>query len=137
MCSPRCCKISSLSGPPLHFCNKMITTCCMGLPWWLRAKECRFNPWVRKIPGEGNGSPLQYSCLGNLMDREAWQAVVHGVARVRHDLVTIQQPVLYEMARDTVSNQTTPHQDDLRTKSSASQPFWCNSTTWEAFTKYR
>ena len=30
-----------------------------------------------------------------------------------------------------------PHQDGLRTKSSASQPFWCNSTTWEAFTKYR
>ena len=30
--------------------------------------------------GEGNGTPLQYSCLENLMDRGAWQAVVHGVA---------------------------------------------------------
>ena len=29
--------------------------------------------------GEGNGNPLQYSCLGNPMDRSAWQATVHGV----------------------------------------------------------
>ena len=29
--------------------------------------------------GEGNGSPFQYSCLGNPMDRDAWQATVHGV----------------------------------------------------------
>ena len=33
--------------------------------------------------GEGNGTLLQYSCLENLMDREAWWAVVHGVARSR------------------------------------------------------
>ena len=38
--------------------------------------------------GEGNGNPLQYSCLENPRDREAWQATVHGVARVRHDLAT-------------------------------------------------
>ena len=38
--------------------------------------------------GEGNGNPLQYSCLENLMDRGAWQATVHGVARVGHDLAT-------------------------------------------------
>ena len=31
--------------------------------------------------GEGNGTPLQYSCLGNPMDRGAWQAAVHGVAK--------------------------------------------------------
>ena len=35
-----------------------------------------FNPWVRKIRGEGNGNPLQYSCLGDLMDRGARQAVL-------------------------------------------------------------
>ena len=39
-------------------------------------------------PGVGNGNPLQYSCLENPMDRGAWQAAVHGVARVRHDLAT-------------------------------------------------
>ena len=33
-----------------------------------------------RSPGEGNGNPLQYSCLENPMDREAWQATVHGVA---------------------------------------------------------
>ena len=37
-------------------------------------------------PGEGNDSPLQFSCLGNPMNREAWWATVHGVT---HDLVTI------------------------------------------------
>ena len=31
--------------------------------------------------GEGNGNPLQYSCLKNAMDRRAWQAPVHGVAK--------------------------------------------------------
>ena len=31
------------------------------------------------LPGEGNGNPLQYSCLENSTDREAWQATVHGV----------------------------------------------------------
>ena len=41
--------------------------------------------------GEGNGYPLQYSCLGNPMDRGAWRDTVHGVARVRRDLVTKQQ----------------------------------------------
>jgi len=39
------------------------------------------------FPGEGNGNPLQYSCLENPIDRGAWQATVHGVARVGHDLV--------------------------------------------------
>ena len=34
-----------------------------------------------KSPGEGNGNPLQYSCLGNPMDGRAWQATVHGVAK--------------------------------------------------------
>ena len=35
----------------------------------------------RRSPGEGNGNPLQDSCLGNLMDRGAWHATVHGVAK--------------------------------------------------------
>ena len=34
-----------------------------------------------RSPGEGNGYPLQYSCLENSMDRRAWQATVHGVAK--------------------------------------------------------
>ena len=38
-------------------------------------------PGSGRYPGEGNGDPLQYSCLGNPMDRGAWQATVHGVAK--------------------------------------------------------
>ena len=45
-------------------------------------------PGSRRSPGKGNGNPLQYSCLKNPMDRGAWQATVHGVARVGHNLVT-------------------------------------------------
>ena len=40
---------------------------------------------VTILLGEGNGNPLQYSCLKNPMDREAWQAMVHWVARAGHD----------------------------------------------------
>ena len=39
------------------------------------------NKVTRKGSGEGNGTPLQYSCLENPMDGEAWWAAVHGVAR--------------------------------------------------------
>ena len=38
-------------------------------------------PGSGRSPGEGNGNSLQYSCLGNPMDRRAWQATVHGVAK--------------------------------------------------------
>ena len=47
------------------------------------------NPGLGISPGEGNGSRLQYSCLGNPMDRGAWWVTVHGVARVRNDWATI------------------------------------------------
>ena len=40
---------------------------------------------------EENGNPLQYSCLENPMDRGAWQAIVHGIARVGHDLAAKQR----------------------------------------------
>ena len=38
-------------------------------------------PELRRSPGEGNGYPLQYSCLENSIDRGAWRAAVHGVAK--------------------------------------------------------
>ena len=38
-------------------------------------------PGLGRSPGEGNGNPLQCSCLGYPMDRGAWQAIVHGVAK--------------------------------------------------------
>ena len=42
--------------------------------------------------GEGNGNPLQHSCLENPMDRGAWRPTVHGVASVGHDLMTEAPP---------------------------------------------
>ena len=38
-----------------------------------------------RSPGEGNGNLLQYSCLENYIDRGAWQAMVQGIKRIRHD----------------------------------------------------
>ena len=40
-------------------------------------------PGLGRSPGERNGNPLQYSCLGNPMGRGAWQATVHGVAKTQ------------------------------------------------------
>ena len=45
-------------------------------------------PGSERSPGEGNGKRLQYSCLGNAMDRGAWWTTVHGLQRVGHDQVT-------------------------------------------------
>ena len=39
------------------------------------------NPGLGRSPGEGNGNPLQYSCLENPRDRGAWQPTVHGVTK--------------------------------------------------------
>ena len=71
----------------------------MGFPQSSVSKESACNagdpgliPGSGRSPGEGNGNPLQYSCLENPMDRGAWKATVHGVARVGHDLVTKPPP---------------------------------------------
>ena len=40
-------------------------------------------PSNTKRPGRGNGNPLQYSCLKNFMDKGAWWATVHGVAKIQ------------------------------------------------------
>ena len=48
-------------------------------------------PGLGRSPAKGNGNPLQYSCLRSPMDRVAWWATVHGVTRLRHDLVIKQQ----------------------------------------------
>ena len=44
-------------------------------------KDSGLIPGLGMSPGEGNGNILQYSCLGNSMDRGAWRATVHGVAK--------------------------------------------------------
>ena len=60
----------------------------MGFPGGLDSKESACNaedpgsiPGSGRFPGEGNGYPLQYSCLETSVDREAWWATVHGVTK--------------------------------------------------------
>ena len=55
-------------------------------------------PGLGRSPGEGNGNPLQYSCLENPKDRGAWWATVHWVARVGHDLGTKEQSSCMELS---------------------------------------
>ena len=57
------------------------------LPWWFSNKDSTCSagdvgliPGSERSLGEGNGNPLEYSCLGSPMDRGAWQATVHGAA---------------------------------------------------------
>ena len=78
-----------ISFPPIS------TIEILGFPHRSVGKESAFNagdpgliPGSGRSPGEGNGNPLQYSCLKNPMDRVAWQAIVHGVVRGRHNLLT-------------------------------------------------
>ena len=67
--------------------------------WWLSGKKnspanagdlghTGLIPELGRSPGEGNGNPLQYSCMKNPMDRRAWRATVHGVTRVGLELAT-------------------------------------------------
>ena len=46
-------------------------------------------PGLGRFPGEGNGNPLQYSCLENSMDRGAWRPTVHGVTKSWTQLSTV------------------------------------------------
>ena len=68
--------------------NVCVVNFYLGFPQWLSSKESAFNagdtgsiPGLGRSPGEGNGNPLQYSCLENSMDRGAWRATVHGVTK--------------------------------------------------------
>ena len=77
-------EINPLSGFPYSSVGK--ESAC-------NAKDLGSIPGSGRSPGEGNGNPLQYSCLENPMDRGAWRATVHGVTRVGHDLATEPPPV--------------------------------------------
>ena len=59
--------------------------------WFRQERVCLqcgrpgFDPWVGRFPGEGNGNPLQSSCLEDPMDRGGWRATVHALQRVGHN----------------------------------------------------
>ena len=60
---------------------------CVAYPFSSRSSRPRNWTGISCV-GEGNGNPLQYSCLENPMDRGTWRATVYGVTRVRHDWMT-------------------------------------------------
>ena len=79
--------------------NRLFFSARLEFPHTSVGKESAYNagdpgsiPGLGRLPREGNGYPLQYSCLENPMDRGAWWATVHGVARFGHDLVTKPPP---------------------------------------------
>ena len=70
----------------LNWRMNMYILICMGFPGGSEVKASACNagdlgsiPGSERSPREGNGNPLQYSCLENPMDREAWWATIHGV----------------------------------------------------------
>ena len=88
-------------------------------------------PGLGSSPGEGNGNPLPHSCLGNPVDRGVWQATVHGVTRVGHDLATEQEQQLGLGVEDgeeggfIIKAYLVTRQDSFyHQKSSKIGPFW-------------
>ena len=72
-----------------YFIFLLLYNCFMSFPSGWTVKNLPANKGdagsvfgLRRSPGEGNGKPLQYSCLGSPMDRGAWRAIVHGVAEL-------------------------------------------------------
>ena len=59
------------------------------------AGDLGLTPGSGRSSGEGNGNLLQSCCLENPMDRGAWLATVHGVARVGHNLATKEREIYY------------------------------------------
>ena len=78
--------------------NSMHLQAYIGFPCSSVGKEFACNaghlgsiPGLERSLGEGNGNPLQYSCLENPTERGAWWVTVHGVTRVTHNLATTDQ----------------------------------------------
>ena len=61
-------------------------------------------PGSGRSPGEGNGNPLQYSCLENPMDRGAWRATVHGVAQSQTQLKQVSSSIVKAMVFPVVTH---------------------------------
>ena len=96
--------VKQVKSPALRFSSDLIwlmaetllgahTDLPMDFPGGSDGKASAYNagdlgsiPGLGRSPGEGNGNPFQYSCLGNPMDRGVWQATVHGVTKCQIQL---------------------------------------------------
>ena len=85
------------------------------------ARDASLIPGSGRFPGEGNGNPLQYSWLENSMERGAWQATVHKVAKSWHNLGNEQQQQQEFMTHDHCSNSYTYR----KWKSESEVAQWC------------
>ena len=102
------------------------SACNAGDPGWI--------PGSGRSLGEGNGNPPHYSCLENPMDRGVWQATVHRVGRVGHDLAT--KPPLHQNFCLSLEAMT-----EVRNLDITSEPQWlkffckcspCSSQRWDS-----
>ena len=62
-------------------------------------------PGLGRSPGEGNGNPLQHSCLGNSVDRETWWAIVNGVANECDTIYQLNNNILFHTHTSSSSTQ--------------------------------
>ena len=81
-----------MMDPTFLILQKSLVSCLLGFPHGSDGKEFARSagdlgsiPESGQFPGEANGNPLQYRCLGNPMDRGARWAIVHGSQGVGHD----------------------------------------------------
>ena len=73
------------TNPPSIKCHNFHHIKVKNLPAMQETQERQVQSLGWETPRGGNGNPLQYSCLGNLIDRGAWWSTVHRLQRVRHD----------------------------------------------------
>ena len=70
-------KIRVSAGSQVIWCPNQ----CSGKESTCQCRRLGLNPWLGRSPGVGNGNPLQYSYLGNPMDRGGWWTTVHGISK--------------------------------------------------------
>ena len=103
----------------------------LGFPGGSDGKAPAFNvgdldsiPGPGKSPGEGNGNPLQYSCLENPMDRWAWSAIVHAIAKSRTRLSYFSQTNRDPLFSISLYNWLTFSPSSVRIKPLHKSPLW-------------
>ena len=98
----------------IHTPTYMYLLWALQILWWLPwdvnlivfllyLESSNTSPTPTPLPGEGKGNPLQYSCLGNSMDRGAWRATVHGVTKSQTWLSMYKCPISHSINYNSFS----------------------------------
>ena len=109
----------------VHYCHLPSVCSSVGKESACNAGDHGSISGLGRFPGEENGYPLQYSCLGNSTDRWAWWASVHGVTRVGHDLATKPPHLLLYILQSQISIHLSKGQDN------SSMALWLREKNWE------